>query len=217
MSVPSNRDRLEALLERTPPFNLLEEEERNALVSSMTGVNFEPGAVVLEQGIDIHKSLYIVEEGLVRLMNVEENRLIDMCGPASQFGSYGIIQGGILPYEARTVEETSCQLIPAEKFRELLKSNDAFATFFDEDIKRYVRTIDTALDPSGAFLLFDTSLSKLQREALTVGPEMSVQDVAKEMSEADSDTAVIVKDGVAIGVVTEGDIVDKVVAKGQAS
>lgn len=217
MSAPSNRDRLAALLERTPPFNLLEEEERNGLVSSMTGVNYESGAVIMEQGIDIHKSIYIVEEGLVRLMNVEEKRLIDMCGPSAQFGSYGIIQGGILPYEARAVEETSCQLIPADRFRELLKSNDAFNAFFDEDIKRYVRTIDTALDPSGAFLLFDTALSKLRREALVVSPDMSARDAAKSMSEADADTVVVVQDGIAVGVVTEGDLVDKIVAEGLSS
>lgn len=217
MSSPSNRDRLGALLERTPPFNILEEEHRNGLISSMTGVNFEAGAVILEQGVDIHKSLYVIEEGLVRLMNVEEKRLIDMCGPSSQFGSFGIIQGGILPYEARAVEDTSCQLIPAEKFRALLNANEEFESHFDEDIKRYVRTIDTALDASGAFLLFDTALSRLSREALLVGPEASVRDAATAMSDADADTVVVIKDTLAVGVITEGDIVEYVVVDGHPS
>ena len=217
MSSPSNRDRLAALLERTPPFNLLEDEERASLISSMTGVNFEPGAVILEQGIDIHKSLYLVEEGLVRLMNVEEKRLIDMCGPSSQFGSYGILQGGILPYEARAVEETTLQLIPSDRLRELLEANEAFAAYFDEEIKRYVRTIDTALDASGAFLLFDTELARLSREAVVVDPDTPVRAVAQAMRDADADTVVVVENGVALGVITEGDIVEKVVARGESS
>ena len=217
MNAPSYRDRLAALLERTPPFNLLGDEARNALISSMTGVNFEAGSVILEQGVDIHKSLYLVEEGLVRLMNVEEKRLIDMCGPTSQFGSYGILQGGNLPYEARAVEETTCQLVPSDQVRELLEADEAFAAYFDEEIKRYVRTIDTALDASGAFLLFDTELGSLSREAVVVGPDSPVRIVAQAMSEADADTVIVAENNVALGVITEGDIVEKVVAKGGSS
>ncbi len=216
MSSLSIPDRLADLLERTPPFGLLEDAERRDLFGAMTMEFYEPGQVILEQGVDVHRSLYLVEEGLVRLMNVEEKRLIDMCGAPSQFGSYGIIQGGILPYEARAVEQTSCALIPAERFRELLEENEEFAAYFDEDIKRYVRTIDTALDPSGAFLLFDTELSQLSREAVVVAPDTTIRAVAEAMSAADSDTVVVVENTVALGVITEGDIVEKVVAKGES-
>ncbi|MCH7640320.1 MAG: cyclic nucleotide-binding domain-containing protein [Bacteroidetes bacterium] len=216
MSSPSIPDRLATLLENTPPFDLLEDQERRELVGTMTVAFFEPGDVIMEQGIDVHRSLYLVEEGLVRLMNVEEKRLIDMCGAPSQFGSYGILQGGILPYEARAVEQTSCALVPADRFRELLKANEAFAAYFDEDIKRYVRTIDTALDASGAFLLFDTELARLSREAVVVEPDTPVRAVAQAMRDADADTVVVVENGVALGVITEGDIVEKVVARGES-
>lgn len=216
MSSPSIPDRLATLLKRTPPFGLLEDKARRDLVGLMTVEFFEPGEVILEQGMDVHRSLYLVEEGLVRLMNVEEKRLIDMCGAPSQFGSYGILQGGILPYEARAVEQSSCALIPADRFRELLKANEEFAAYFDEDIKRYVRTIDTALDPSGAFLLFDTELALLSREAVLVAPDTSVRAVARAMSDADAATVFVVENGVVLGVITEGDIVEKVVAMGKS-
>ncbi|HLA63778.1 MAG TPA: cyclic nucleotide-binding domain-containing protein, partial [Rhodothermales bacterium] len=108
-------DRLTGLLDHTAPFDLLTPEQRAGLVSTLE--IFKPGEVILDQGEDIHRALYVVESGLVRLTDVEAGRLLDMCGPGSQFGSYGLLQGGMLPYEARAVELTTCALISAERFR----------------------------------------------------------------------------------------------------
>ena len=211
-------ERLAGLLERTAPFDTLSDAERRDLIGDMTLEIFEPGEVILDQGQDVHRALYIVESGLVRLMNVEEQRLIDLCGEGAQFGSYGMLQGGILPYEARAVEPTVCALLAAEHFRALLKEKEAFSNYFEEDLKRYVRTLDTDLDASGAFLLFDTALSSLvHRNPATVSPDDTVQQAARVMSEADADAVVVVKDGAPIGVVTEGDLVERIVAAGKGT
>ena len=216
MPASSITERLAGLLERTAPFDTLSDAERRDLIGDMTLEIFEPGEVILEQGQDIHRALYVVESGLVRLMNVEEGRLIDMCGEGAQFGSYGLMQGGILPYEARAVEQTVCALLAADHFRALLKQHDDFAHYFEEDIKRYVRGLDTDLDASGAFLLFDTALSSLLRgRAATVSPESTVQEVARAMSETDADAVIVVQEGTPVGVVTEGDVVEKIVAAGK--
>ncbi|MDX1420857.1 MAG: putative nucleotidyltransferase substrate binding domain-containing protein [Rubricoccaceae bacterium] len=207
-------ERLAGLLERTVPFSYLSGSQRRGLISTLE--IFEPGEIILEQGQDVHRALYVVESGLVRLMNVEEQRLIDMCGEGAQFGSYGLMQGGILPYEARAVEPTTCALVSADYFRTLLKENDDFAHFFEEDIKRYVRGLDTDLDASGAFLLFDTAVSSLLRgEPATVGADATVREAARVMSEIDADAVVVVQEGAPVGVVTEGDLVEKVVAAGK--
>ena len=55
------------LLAATPPFNSLSDDEKRALTSKMTLEIYAPGEVVLEQGEDIHRALYFVAEGLVRL------------------------------------------------------------------------------------------------------------------------------------------------------
>lgn len=215
MASSSITDRLDGLLERTAPFSSLTDADRRDLIGGMTLEIFEPGEIILEQGQDVHRALYVVESGLVRLMNVEENRLIDMCGEGAQFGSYGLMQGGILPYEARAVEQTVCALLSADHFRALLKENDEFGHYFEEDIKRYVRGLDTDLDASGAFLLFDTALSSLLRgKVVTVGPESTAQEAARVMSDTDADAVVVVQEGAPVGVVTEGDLVEKIVAAG---
>lgn len=213
MSSPSITERLAGLFARTAPFHTLSDAQRARLVSTLE--LYEPGEVILEQGVDVHRALFVVESGLVRLMDVEAQRIIDMCGEGAQFGSYGLMQGGILPYEARAVEQTTCALIAADTFRTLMKENEAFRLYFEEDIKRYVRTLASDVDASGAYLLFDTPLASLvARAPVTAAPETPVREVAAAMAGAATDTVVIVQDGAPVGVVTEGDLVRKVVATG---
>ena len=203
------------LLADAEPFDVLSDAEREALQERMTVELYAPGETILQQGDDIHRALYVVAEGLVRLTEAESGRTVDMCGPGSQFGSYGLIQGGALPYEAKAIERSSCALIAAESFQALLKRNEAFKAFFEADIKRYVRTIDDDIDASGAFLLFDTTLGNVLRsEAPTVESGATVREAAQRMAASEADAIVVVQDGVPVGVVTEGDVVERVVAEG---
>ncbi len=211
-------ERLAALLEYTPPFDHLSRAERQSLIGDMTLEIYEPGEVIREQGSDIHRALYVVESGLVRLYDADQNRLINMVGEGSLFGSYGLLQGGILPYEAKAVEPTVCALLSAEHFQNFYKHDPTFAAYFDEDLKQYVRTLDTEMDASGAFLLFDTSLANVvYHAALTCGPDATVQEAAQLMRDNEGDTVLVVHDGSAMGLVTEGDLVNRIIAAGASA
>ena len=206
---------VEELFASTEPFTLLNDAERQALQDKMALEFYAPGEVILHQGDDIHRALYIVTEGLVRQVEVETGRTIEMSGEGSHFGSYGLIQGGALPYEAQAVEKTSCALVAAETFQSLLGANEAFKAYFDEDIKRYVRSVDDDIDASGAFLLFDTTLGRILRSAPpVVGVDATVREAAEKMAASEVDSIVIVQDEVPVGLVTEGDLVQKVIAEG---
>ena len=210
---PSLSAQIAELLADTEPFDVLSDEERKSLLQKMTLELYAPGEVILQQGDDIHRALYVVTEGLVRLEEADSSRTVDMCGPGSQFGSYGLLQGGALPYEARAVEQTTCALIAAESFQRLLDANESFKAFFEADIKRYVRTLDEDIDASGAFLLFDTTLGDaLRGEAPTVEAGASIREAARAMASSEADAVVIVQDGVPVGLVTEGDLVERVLA-----
>ena len=211
-------ERIATLLAHNEPFSLLPEAQREALLQQMTMESYPPGEVILQQGEDIHRALYLVESGVVRLTDVETDRTVDLVGEGAQFGSYGLLQGGALPYEARAVERTWCALFAAETFDALVQEHEPFQAYFEDDLKRYVRTIDDDIDASGAFLLFDTTLGRVLRaEAPTVSAEATVQDAAQAMSSTDTDSVVVVKDGAPVGVVTEGDLVERVVAAGGAA
>ncbi len=208
-------ERLAALLEHTPPFDHLSAAKRQSIIGDTTLEIFEPGEVILQQGTDIHRALYIVESGLIRLFDDEQGKLLNMVGEGSVFGSYGLLQGGILPYEAKAVEPTVCALLSAEHFNDLYKNDPTFAAHFDEDLKQYVRTLDTEMDASGAFLLFETSLANVvYHDALACQPAATVQEAAQLMRDTKGDTVLIVQDGSAVGLITEGDIIKEIVAAG---
>ncbi|MEM0962561.1 MAG: DUF294 nucleotidyltransferase-like domain-containing protein [Bacteroidota bacterium] len=212
---PSLSAQIAELLAETEPFDVLSDEERQSLLQKMTLELYAPSEVILQQGDDIHRALYVVTEGLVRLEDAESGRTVDMSGAGSHFGSYGLLQGGALPYEARAVEQTSCALIAAESFQRLLKENEAFRAYFEADIKRYVRTLDDDIDASGAYLLFDSTLGDVLRaEAPTVDAGATVQEAARSMAETSADAVVLVQEGATVGVVTEGDLVERVLAAG---
>ena len=127
-----------ALFDRTEPFRSLPAAERAALMQKMTVEFYAPGEVVLQQGEDIHRALYVVTEGVVRLSDAETGRTVDMCGACASFGAYGLLQGGALPYEARAVEEnTACALVAAETFAAIRAGNEDFQTYFEASVKRY--------------------------------------------------------------------------------
>ena len=209
-------ERLGTLLDTTPPFDRLDEKTRRELRAAMTLEIYEPGQVVLDQGTDLHRGLFVIESGLVRLYDTEEQRLVNMAGEGAIFGWYGMLQGGVLPYEAKAVEPTVCALLSADLFAKVVKKNESFKTFFEEDLKRYVRTMDAEIDASGAFLLFDTNLDGVvYRPAVTVGPDATAQDAAAAMRDQDTDTVVIAQGGQPMGLITEGDLCDQVLAKGK--
>jgi CBS domain-containing protein len=184
----------------------------------MTLEIYESGEVILQQGTDIHRALFLVESGLVRLYNEEESRLINMVGEGSVFGSYGMIQGGILPYEAKAVEPTVCALLSAERFQRLYKKHPEFKSHFDSDLKAYVRTIGTEVDASGAYLLFETGLRDVvTRDPITCAPEDTIRAAAQKMRDLDGDAVLIVQDGAVMGLVTEGDLVERVIAGGASA
>lgn len=201
-------ERLATLLEETPPFDELPGEERTGLLGNMSLKIYEASEVILVQGSDAGDSLYLVESGMVRLSDTESGRNLEMSGPNSQFGSYGLMQGGTLPYEARASEQTTCALLPAEDFHRLRKTYEAFNEYFREEVRRYVRTLNADVDASGAYLLFDTRLGSIvRREPVLAEPQSTVKDTARLMAEERSDTIIVVEDRIPVGIVTEGDIV----------
>ncbi|MEM1055328.1 MAG: putative nucleotidyltransferase substrate binding domain-containing protein [Bacteroidota bacterium] len=199
----------------TAPFDALSDEELAALTGKMTLEIYRPGEVILQQGEDIHRALYFVADGLVRLTEAENDKLVNMVGEGATFGSYGLLQGGALPFEARAVEQTTCALISAESFQAIRKSNGAFAHFFDDDLKRYVRSLDVDTDAQGAFLLFDVTLGRVVRDGtVAVSPETTIREAVQQMCRGERDAFVVVQDGTPVGVVTEGDVAEKVVGGG---
>jgi CBS domain-containing protein len=209
-------ERLDALLAKTPPFNDLPEDERADILSSLSIEYFKQGEVVLEQGTQRPKGLYLVESGLVRLMDVAQQKLLDKCGEGDYFGSFSLLKSEVTMYEARAVEPTVCAVLEADRFRALVDSNEAVESFFDRDLKQYVRRLGTTTDVSGAHRLLGRRLSLLPlRTPPLCGEQTAVKDAMRWVSEAGGGALVVLNSMDEVtGIVTESDVRDRLLIPG---
>ncbi|GIV57822.1 MAG: hypothetical protein KatS3mg042_0735 [Rhodothermaceae bacterium] len=214
MSPSTVLNRIRQLLATTPPFDRLAEAERDQLLPDIRLEVFEAGEVILEQGGPPPRGLYIVESGLVRLMDVDTQRLLDKCGEGSTFGAFGLIKGGALIYEARAVEPTVCAVLEAKRFHQLYETHRDFAAFFDSDLTYFVRRLGTEVDVAGAYRL-GLRLSMLpHRRPLQVPPDTTAEEAARRMAAARTGALLVMQHGVLLGILTDRDLRDRLVAQG---
>ncbi|HET6567631.1 MAG TPA: putative nucleotidyltransferase substrate binding domain-containing protein [Rhodothermales bacterium] len=215
MSSSTIADRISSVIEHTPPFDRLSQDERADLLTDISIEYFSTGEVVIEQGSTVNKGLYIVESGTVRLMDLENQRLLDKCGEGDFFGSLGLIKGSGAIYEAKAVEPTVCALLKASRFHKLYDRNEDVKAFFESDIKRYVRRMDKEVDVTGGHLLFNRRLHQLvHRDVVTCGPRTTARQAAQIMRRERVGSVVVVDDGKNVGIVTTRDLCDRLIAQG---
>jgi len=216
MTTSAILDRIHALLANTPPFDQLSGETRQELVGSISVEYFEPDTVIIEQGSSVHKGLYLVESGLVRLMDIEQQQLIDKCGDGDVFGSFGLLKGGASIYEAKAVEPTVCALLDKARFQDLYDGNKDFAAYFENDIRWYLRRQGMAMDISGSYLLFSRRLEQLaHRQPVVVTPDLTAQEAAQRMSKGGVHTLLVMRGKKIAGILTDGDLRARLIARGR--
>ncbi len=210
-------DRISNLLAGTPAFDRLPEDERGRLLGKVTLRYFGPEEVILEQGLTSHEYLYIIESGYVRLTEKEAGRLVDEYGEGDIFGNYGLMKGGRLPFEVRTVEPTVCVLIGAGDFRELYDKHEEFAAFFDKDLRDYPQDGGPGFDASGSRLLFGTTIGELiGRGPITCSPQATAREAAWSMRDENADSVVVTSEEGVLGILTDIDLRNEVVANGSS-
>ncbi|CAN5885522.1 DUF294 nucleotidyltransferase-like domain-containing protein [soil metagenome] len=208
-------DRISELLASAPAFDRLPEDVREQLIGKVFLRYFAPDEILLEQGTSTHEHLYILESGSVRLAEKDSGRLVDEYGEKDLFGNYGLMNGGRLPFEVQATEPTVCALLAASDFRELYENHKDFAAFFDKDLRTYEREGDSGLDASGSRLLFGTTIGQLiGRGPVVCSPNATAREVAMTMRDENADSVVISEDGKVLGILSDIDLRNKIVADG---
>ena len=217
MSDASNHvpDRVVALLKTVHPFDRLPPELQAELIADLLVEYFEPDEQILAQGSTGQEFLYIVESGCVRLADNTTHRLVDLCGEGDTFGSVGLLTDNPLPYEAATTEPTICALLRAKRFHALCEADAQFADFFRASLDSPTRAIEPGLNTVQAQLQMGARVGELIRgRPLTCAPDTTVRDAARLMRSEQLTPIVIHQDGRAIGILTDADFRNKIVAEG---
>ena len=212
-------------LHSVPPFQFLEEGVVRRLAASALLEFYPKGTTVLHQEGPASDSLYVIEKGSVKVFvtgGEGQEVVIDYRGEGDAFGFLSLVSGDKSRASVVAMEDTTCYLLPRESLTSILDVNPAFTEYFVKSfLSKYIdKTFSemhgkTSLYGAGDRLLFTTRVGELATKEVHRGsPGMSIREAAEEMSKHQVSSLIIVDDaGVPLGIVTDRDLREKVVAR----
>jgi len=212
-------------LRNVPPFQFLDSRALQAVACKVSMEFYPKGTTILAQAGPPSQYLYVVQKGGVKVFVKSGNDevIIDYRSEGDSFGFVSLYSGDRSRTNVTAVEDTICYLLDKDTFLKLHDSNPAFAEYFLKSyLGKYVeKTSNGAYDKGflyreGSSLPFTTPVGDVATKRLiTRPPDITIQDAAQVMAKHKISALVIVnEDGNAVGIVTDRDLRDKVVAKG---
>jgi CBS domain-containing protein len=192
-----------------PPFDGVGTDDV-ARVAAVTEIEFHPaGKTIFSQGAGPVQYLWVVRTGSVEI--VHDGRVLDLLGPGELFGHASMLSGLPTGFEARAGEDTLCYRIPAQVVRPLLARPDV------------LRFVARSIAGGSAMHAGERvpPVDPIQRRVATLirAPPLlcradePIREAAKRMT-AEGASAVLVRSGETLGIVTDRDLRSRVVAAG---
>ncbi len=200
------------------PFSELPESSLEAL-SFHTTVRYLPkGEVIFKEGDKPLEHLFLIRKGVVSLQ--VEGKEIDLLHEGDCFGYPSLLSNEPPTATALVEEEVILYLIPKEVFLNLVKKYEAFENFFTRNLAKKLSATTSMLRISGESpsleSFFTLRLKDLRiRKIPILSPERNILEVAKLLKDRNI-SCVFVGRGEAEGIITERDIIKRVVALSKA-
>jgi CBS domain-containing protein len=191
-----------------PPFDAVGAKDL-ARIAAVTETEVSPrGTTIFAQGAGPVEDLRMVRAGSVEIIN--DGRVLDLLGPGELFGQASMISGLPTGFETRAAEDTVCYRIPADVVRPLLARPDVLQFVVRSIVSRQALA---ASDP-GPSDLGQRPVAALIRTPPVVCPASEPIRAAAQRMTAAGASAVLVRDGDRLGIVTDRDFRSRVVAAG---
>jgi CBS domain-containing protein len=220
------KEEIITFLAQVRPFNFLSEEELASIAEDIAIEYYPQGMEILSQDGPPSDCLGVIKKGGVKLLiktNEDEESVFDYRGPGEQFGLLSLVLGDRSRATVIAVEDTICYLIAKVKILAIIKENPAANEFF---VKSYfIHFIDKTFEKtrgkrSGASrdqqLLYSTPVGQIvHRQPITAAQELTIKQAAQKMARHKISSLIVVDNTqVPVGMVTDRDLREKVVAEG---
>lgn len=211
----------------TPPFQFLGDVSLREIISSVTLEFYPRGTMILRQDGKPSEHLRVIKKGGVKVFirpEQGEEIIIDYRSEGDSFGLLSMIGKDRSRANILAVEDTICYLLDKKTVQRLIDTNPHFTEyFFKSFLNKYIdKTYKEMHDKSllyggGEKLLFTTPVGEVaSTDVVTAAQNITIRDAALLMSERRISCLVLVDtDDVPMGIVTDRDLRDKVVAKGR--
>ena len=214
-------------LKNVPPFQFLSEAEMKAVAENMTMEFYPRDAVILKQDDPASDFLRVVKKGGVKVSvrtDSGEDLTIDHRGEGDTLGLVSLIGQDRQKTTVIALEDTICYLLKRDQIKELLESNPSFTEYFlQTHFTTYVDKVYREMHSKSLFygssdhLLFTTPVGDIATKAvITVREDTTIRDAAQEMSKNRISCLIVMdRNELPVGIVTDRDLREKVVARGR--
>ena len=213
-------------LKKDPPFQFLDDATLKSVAGSLSMEFYPKDAVILKQDGPPSDSLRIIKKGGVKvLMRAEsgEDMVIDYRGEGDNFGFLSLIGRDKGKTTVIAIDDTICYTLYKDKVLKLLETSPEVTEYFMSYLSRYVDRTYREMQNRSIFrssdrFLFTTPAGDIATEVITVGEDTTIQEAAQVMVK-NKISSLIIRDkrNVPVGIVTDKDLREKVVAKGRSA
>jgi len=194
------------------PLNSLTEAQLKLVLANLEISYFKAGSPILSFD-EPANYWFVIRSGAVEVFR-RDGQLYNRLCEGGYFGEFGLLRGKKVRFPAKALEDTLCYMIPEPVFTTLFEESEPFASYVEiEDNTRLKQAVSRQQQSN---VLFTANVSSLlSGSLLRLTGDTPLQEAAATMAAANQ-TALIVQDqpGGPIGIVTDHDFRDRVVAQG---
>ncbi len=220
-------DEVIEFFKQAPPFQFLDETTLSNLANKASMEFYPKGFTILQQNGPPSEYLRIIKKGGVKVfikLDTDEEVIIDYRSEGDSFGFLSLFSGDKSRTNVIAVEDTIAYLLSKEDILRLLDKNPSlseyfFKSFFNKYIDKTFAEMHnkSLLYGGGDRMLFTTPVGELAtKEVVTTSYDISIKEAADIMAKNSISSLILIdQDGVPVGIVTDRDLRDKVVARGR--
>lgn len=190
-----------------PPFEAASSDALGSVVAATEIEFFPQGAWILRAGATNDGYAHVVRTGHVEL--IDAGRVVDVIGPGDLVGLPSLVSDLPPGLDVRAAEDVLAYRIPADALIPLLSGRSG--------LRFLARTVRDRVPPVPGEQLTETTVEPvgaLARAAVVVEAGTSIRDVVTLMRERDASCALVRMPDGALGIVTDHDLRNRVLAAG---
>lgn len=212
-------------LQQIAPFNLLDQEVLASLYPTLQYQEYHKHTFIFQQEEPSQNLLFLILEGVAEVIVINEVGKESVVGLRRKYDFFGettLLTGKSYPASVKAVENMKCLLVSKETFEALLEKSASFAGFFTRILADRMRELfhEVVLEQSyEAYGMESQPFRKrvvdiMSAPVITCSNKDTIDKVARIMADRRISTLVVINDDdYPVGVITETDLVTKVLTK----
>lgn len=166
--------------------------------------------------INAEPAIYLVRQGAIEIRNLQ-GILIEKLAEGELFISPCDQKNNVLQFQGKASEDSLLYSLSCAYFLELCREHTSFGDYFTaslrQRLKRVLNTLQQQSEQPGTLLEVEVG-QILNREPVTVSPEMRIIDAARLMTNERLSSLLVIENDKLTGVVTDHDLRSRCVAEG---